>query len=142
MDGLRRTASWFLALFLACMFVWFADQTLFPVTSGKNVFFPLLAKASGFAYFEPTGRVIAGTLQGLSAVCILMPWTRRFGAILGALIAAGAISAHLLFLGQALPVSANSAETDGGQVFYLSLGLLAASICLVFVHPTSGRRPG
>ena len=142
MDGLRRTVSWFLALFLCCMFVWFADQTLFPVAPGKNVFFPLLAEASGLAYFEPTGRAIAGILQGLCALFILIPWTRRFGAGLGALITAGAISAHLLFLGQALPVSADSVERDGGQVFYLSLGLLAACLCLLFVHPASGRRPG
>ncbi|MDZ4762810.1 MAG: hypothetical protein SGJ21_17255 [Alphaproteobacteria bacterium] len=135
MRGVRTMASWVLALFLGVMFLWIGDQTLFPPSPGKNVVFPLLSESSGIYLFEPTGRFVVGVLDILAALLVLAPWTRRVGAILAFLIAAGAVAAHALWLGTAIPSEFGSTETDGGQLFNLALALLAASLLLIFVHP-------
>jgi hypothetical protein len=140
MRGLRWTISWFFAIFLALMFLWFSDQTLFPADESKNVFFPLLAENAGFVYFEPTGRALTGVLQAVAAALILLPWTRRFGAVLGCLIAGFAVTGHAVWVGHALPTAVSASDADGGQVFYLSLGLLATCLCLVFTHPPGNDR--
>jgi hypothetical protein len=135
--------SWVLALFLAAMFLWIADQSLFP-GEGRNVVFPTLAEKSGYYLFEPTGRYVVSLLEVLAAILIIVPWTRRIGAALAILISAGVVGAHLTpWLGIQVPLSttpaaegaAAAATTDGGQLFYLSLGLLVASLVLFFVHP-------
>lgn len=131
----RWLLSWVLALFVAVMFVWIADLTLFPPNTARNVVFPLLADYSGIAYFEPTGRLATGAAEALAALLLILPWTRRLGAILAVLVAVGAVAAHVLWLGIALPVEIGSTQTDGGQLFYLALALLAASVLLVFIHP-------
>lgn len=141
MRDARVIASWALALFLAAMLLWIADQTLFP-NEGRNVVFPTLAEKSGYYLFEPTGRYVVSLLEVLAAILLILPWTRRIGAGLAILVTAGAVGAHLTpWLGIQIPISAAPAvdgaapATDGGQLFYLSLGLLVASLVLFFVHP-------
>jgi hypothetical protein len=138
MHDMRLMASWVLALFLAAMFLWIADLTLFPPEPERNVIFPLLADYSGVTLFEPTGRLVTGLLQVLAALLLLLPWTRRVGAVLALAVAGGAVASHVLWLGQEVPVALGSDETDGGQLLYLAVGLTAAALALVFVHP--GRR--
>lgn len=137
MRGVRLMASWVLALFLAAMFLWIADQTLFPA---RNVIFPLLADYSGISLFEPTGRLATGLVEALAALLVFLPWTRRFGAIFAVLVALGAVAAHLLWLDIKVPVTyPPGTQDDGGQLFYLALGLLALSVLLVFVHPGAAK---
>lgn len=135
MHGVRVIASWGLGLFLAVMYLWIADATLFPREVARNVIFPQLAQDSGIDFFEPTGRLAVGVMEILAALLLLLPWTRRIGAILGALIGLGAVAAHVLWLGIEIPAAVNSDVTDGGQVFYLAVALTVASVLLVFLHP-------
>lgn len=135
MREIRWMVSWVLALFLAAMFLWIADLLLFPPDPSKNVVFPLLVEYSGIALFEPTGRLGVGLLHVLAALLLLLPFTRRVGALLGLIVAGGAVAAHALWLGVSIPVAAGSAETDGGQLLYLALALSAAALLLLFVHP-------
>ena len=147
MRDARVIASWALALFLAAMLLWIADQTLFP-NEGRNVVFPMLAENSGYYLFEPTGRYVVSLLEVAAALLMILPWTRRIGAGIAILVTAGAVGAHLTpWLGIQVPTSMTPAvegaalPTDGGQLFYLSLGLLVASLVLFFVHPGRiGRR--
>lgn len=141
MRDARKIASWALALFLAAMLLWIADQTLFP-NEGRNVVFPTLAENSGYYLFEPTGRYVVSLLEVVAAILMILPWTRRIGAGIAILVAAAAVGAHLTpWLGIQIPISMTPAAdgaaspTDGGQLFYLSLGLLVASLVLFFVHP-------
>ncbi|MDP3736264.1 MAG: hypothetical protein Q8R02_02675 [Hyphomonadaceae bacterium] len=137
MRDARMMGSWVLALFLMAMFLWIADQSLFP-GEGRNIVFPMLAEKSEYYLFEPTGRLAVSLLEVLAALLILIPWTRRLGAILGALIAAGALAAQFVWIGMALPTP--DGKTDGGGLFYLTLALLVASLVLAVVHP--GRSGG
>jgi uncharacterized membrane protein YphA (DoxX/SURF4 family) len=149
MRDARVIASWALALFLAAMLLWIADQSLFP-NEGRNVVFPTLAEKSGYYLLEPTGRYIVSLLEVLAALLMILPWTRRIGAGVAVLVTAAAVGAHLTpWLGIQIPIATPAAEgaappTDGGQLFYLSLGLLVASLVLFFVHPgrASGAKAG
>jgi len=150
MRDARVIASWALALFLAAMLLWIADQSLFP-NEGRNVVFPTLAEKSGYYLLEPTGRYVVSLLEVLAALLMILPWTRRIGAGLAVLVTAAAVGAHLTpWLGIQVPISAAPAAdgavtpTDGGQLFYLSLGLLVASLVLFFVHPgkSAGSKTG
>jgi hypothetical protein len=135
MRDARMIGSWVLALFLAVMFVWIADLSLFPASEARNVVFPLLAEKSDIWLWEPTGRYVTSIAEVLAALLLLLPFTRRLGAILGFLIAGGAVAAQLVWLGMAVPIEQGSKTTDGGQLFYLALALAAASLVLIFVHP-------
>ena len=147
----RDLAGWALALFLIYMFV---QATIHPLPNppigqvklfdlpGENIVFSTIATKTGIALFEPTGRVLVGIFELLAAVLLLIPITRRLGAVLSFLILAGAVTAHLLpgILGREVPLSLASGEsaTDGGALFALAIAMLAASMLLVVVHP--GRR--
>lgn len=148
---LRDLAGWALALFLAFMFV---QATIHPLPDppagqvklfdppGENIVFETIARNTGIALVEPTGRVVVAVFELLAAALLLVPFSRRFGAVLSFLILAGAVTAHLLpgILGREVPVSlaAGAAGTDGGALFALAIAMLAASLLLVAVHP--GRR--
>jgi hypothetical protein len=135
MRNIRMMGSWVLALFLGMMFLWIADLTLFPPAPGKNVVFPLLAESSGIYLWEPTGRLAVGLLHAIAALLLIVPWTRRIGAVLALIIALGAVAAHVLWLDVAIPTEFGSTATDGGQLFYLAIALASASLALAFIHP-------
>ncbi|MBU6319159.1 MAG: hypothetical protein KGS00_05860 [Alphaproteobacteria bacterium] len=135
MQSARLVGSWALSLFLAAMFFWLADQTLFPVGSQGAVVFRQLAEISGFPYWDPTGRVIVAGLEILAACLLLIPAARLWGAWLCVFVTAGAIAAHGLWLGIEIQLSADPVRTDGGQLFNLALALFAASILLLRVLP-------
>jgi hypothetical protein len=139
MRDARMMLSWVLALFLAVMFLWIADQSLFPETASKNVVFPMLREKSGIYLFEPTGRYVTGLAHVLAALLMLLPWTRRLGAILALLIAGGAVGAQLLWIGMSVPTEVGAKTTDGGQLFYLTLALAVAALVLIVIHPGSDR---
>ena len=135
MRDARTIGSWVLGLFLAVMLVWIADLSLFPATDARNVIFPMLADKSGYYIFEPTGRYVVSLAEVLAALLLILPWTRRLGAILAFLIAGGAVAAHIMWIGISIPVETGSKTTDGGQLFYLAIALAVASLLLIFVHP-------
>ncbi len=140
----RTLGSWALALFLAAMLVWVAVDTVAPASGTKNHLFPLFAETSGIAYFEPTGRLVAGLLEIIAALLIFIPFTRRIGAFLGLLLMAllAALVGQLMMIGVQIPVDTvgeagkvTTTAVDPSTLFYLTLGLVIAAILLVIVHP-------
>ena len=139
MRGVRLIASWVLALFLAAMFLWLADFMLLqPPAAGAGPVFSALATNSDIPQFEPTGRFAVGVLQVLAAILILLPWTRRIGAILGVLISAGAIAmtAQMVMLGIQIQLPGRTADATG--LLYLAIALAVVSLLLAIVHPGKG----
>ncbi len=105
---------------------------------GQNIVFATLAANTQIALFEPTGRVVIAFAELLAALLLLLPFTRRSGAVLSFLILAGAVAFHLMpdVLGREVPLSLESGSaTDGGQLFALAIAMLAASALLFVVHP-------
>ncbi|MEM1146206.1 MAG: hypothetical protein AAGA72_11315 [Pseudomonadota bacterium] len=147
MRAIRHIGSWGLALFLIFMFL---QATLHPLPNppagavklldppGQNIVFATLAANTQIALFEPTGRVVVALAELLAALLLLLPFTRRSGAVLSFLILAGAVSFHLMpgVLGREVPLSlVSDSGTDGGQLFALAIAMLTASVLLFVVHP-------
>lgn len=140
----RTLTSWVMALFVAVVLFWVAADTLAPTPPAKNHLFEVFRDSSGIALFEPTGRFVAGVLLALAAVLIVVPVTRRAGAILGVLLLAGlmALLLQLMMLGITVPVDSvgeggvvTTAETDASAMFYLVVAMFAVAVALIFVHP-------
>jgi hypothetical protein len=142
----RTLASWVIALFVVVVLLWVAAEALAPQPPAKNHLFEVFRDSSGIAYFEPAGRFAFGVLEVITALLVLVPMTRRAGAILSTLLmlGLGAMVLQLMMLGITVPVDAIGADgvvtsqTDPSGLFYLIVGLLAASIALIFVHPGKG----
>lgn len=142
----RTLGSWVIALFLVVMLAWVAMDTLAPQPPAKNHLFEVFAASSGIALFEPTGRFGVGVLLVLSALLILLPFTRRIGAVLAVLLTAGLAFLIVQLMMQQIPVPVDAVadgklvttDADVSGLFYLIVGLLVASVALVVVHPGSG----
>jgi hypothetical protein len=154
MREIRTMASWAIALFLAVMLVLAAADMLAPRPPAENHLFEVFRDASGIAYFEPTGRFAAGVLAVLVAVLMLLPATRRIGAVLGFLLTVGIVALVAQLVVQQVPIPVDTivkgadgadvvqtTSTDGSQLLYLAIGLAVASLFLVFVHPGSDKAP-
>ena len=88
--------------------------------------------------FEPAGRFVIALVELIAAFFLLLPFSRRFGAVLAALVCGAAIAFHLSpWLGREVPLSLDpsSTQTDGGQLFMLAIVMLVASLLLMVVHP-------
>ena len=148
MRAMRHLGSWGLALFLVFMFV---QATIHPLpnppegsvklfdAAGQNIVFATIAAKTQIPLFEPTGRVVVALAELLAAILLLLPFTRRSGAVLSFLILSGAVIMHLIpsVLGREIPLSLEpGAATDGGQLFALAIAMLAASMLLIVVHPS------
>ncbi len=142
----RTLGSWAIALFLVAMFAWVAIDTLAPQPPVRNHLFEVFAASSGVAFFEPTGRFGVGVLLVLSALLILLPFTRRIGAVLAVLLTAGLTFLIVQLMLQQIPVPVDAVadgkvvttDTDASGLFYLIVGLLVASVALVVIHPGTG----
>ncbi|MEE9381299.1 MAG: hypothetical protein V3V03_07835 [Hyphomonadaceae bacterium] len=145
MGVIRSVLSWALALFLIAVFV---QATVHPLPDppagqvklfdlpGENIVFQTLADKSGYAMFEPTGRVVTAIIELFAALMLLLPFTRRFGAVLSFLTLSGAVALHLSpWLGREVPLEVGGAETDGGMLFSLAIAMLVASMLILVVHP-------
>ncbi len=143
MRTFRHAVSWGIALALAAMFI---HLTLHPWPSptpgevkffdlpGQHTVFATLAEKSGITLFEPAGRFVAGVLELIAAILIVMPFSRRFGAVMAALIYGTGVALHLSpWLGRELVLG--DGATDGGTHFLAAVILLVLSLLLLFVHP-------
>ena len=149
MRFIQTVLSWLLALFLIAAFI---QSNIYPLGSpdeaagqiklwdsaGDNIVFQTLANQSGYALFEPAGRFVTGAIELFAVLMLLLPWTRRFGAIIASIVLAAATALHMSpWLGREVPLSLDPAEagTDGGMLFMLAIAMLVASFLLIIIHP-------
>lgn len=82
-------------------------------------------------FIEPYGRYFTGLLEFLAAALLI---TARFwGGVLATLIAAGAVAAHLTFLGVSTPASSAPGAAESPMLFFMSLGTLALAGLVTFL---------
>ncbi len=145
MRPFRHAISWLLALALVAFFVHF---TLHPLPDppagsvklfdppGQHALFATLAERTGITLFEPAGRLVSACLELLAALLLLLPFSRRAGALLSGLILGTGAALHLSpWLGREVPLTAGGSVTDGGLHFILVVVFLAASLLLLVAHP-------
>lgn len=147
MRTFRHAVSWGIALALAAALLHF---TLHPWPSpapgevkffdlpGEHAVFSVLAEKSGITLFEPAGRFVAGLFELVAAIFILLPFSRRFGAIIAVLIFGTGVVLHLSpWLGREVLLA--DGATDGGTHFLVAVIMLAFSLLLLVVHPGKPR---
>jgi len=107
-----------LSLVLAAGFAFFGVQKF----GAENIVFQTLADRSGIGFFEPYVRMLTGVAELLTALLLLIPRTRLYGALLGTGVLLGAIGFHLSpWLGINVP-------TIGHGLFYMAVGMLIISL--------------
>ncbi len=80
-----------LSLVVAAGFLFFGVQKF----GATNPIFSIIAERSGISLFEPIIRILTGVAEVGTAILILIPRTRLFGALAGLGVLAGAIGFHL-----------------------------------------------
>ena len=76
---------------------------------------------------EPYGRIGIGVAELITAILLIVPRTRPYGAVIGLGVISGALFFHLTKLG----VNVNS---DGGKLFGLALATFVCCLGVVFLE--------
>jgi uncharacterized membrane protein YphA (DoxX/SURF4 family) len=145
-----RVLSWSFGLGLAALLLAMSFQKFLGLD--PNPVFGLIEARSGIGFFEPGLRYVTAVLELLAAALVLWPATRKRGAQLGLLVAAGAIAFHLSpWLGWQVPkpgplsqalaqglsaqqIDALNLPTDKGAMFLLALAIAALAVVSIFVE--------
>jgi uncharacterized membrane protein YphA (DoxX/SURF4 family) len=145
-----RVLSWSFGLALAGLLLAMSFQKFFGLD--PNPIFGLIAARSGIGLFEPGLRYVTAVLELVAAVLVLWPAMRQRGAILGLVVALGAIAFHLSpWLGWQVPklgplshalaqgmtaaqIDALNLPTDKGAMFLLAVAIAALAGVSIFIE--------
>lgn len=120
----RHIPAWLLALFLAFMGLqkFIGDVPIFAIIEAN------VAARTGIeaGFIEPQGRWLTGVLEFAAAALLIVQ--RRWGILLSLAVIAGAILAHLTFLGISTPVSGAPDAESSPMLFFMALGALALTL--------------
>lgn len=149
--------EWVLALALAGAFIFMVGLPKFLGPS-PNPIFALIAGRSGLDWFEPFVRYATGAAELLAAGALVIPRTRRLGALLAGAVTIGAIGFHLSpWLGVQIPemgrlvaelqagksvaeIDAMNLPTDGGMLFFTAIGFLVMAVA-IYILRAPGNEP-
>lgn len=109
-----------LSLILAAAFVFFGVQKF----GAENIIFETIAENSGIGLFEPIVRMMTGVAELVTALLLLIPVTRRLGAISGLLVLVGAIGFHLS------PWLGIAPESIGHGLFFTAVAMFFITLIL------------
>jgi len=137
---MKKIISWTLALYIAFVFL----QSLLFKFSGSmetviifNTISDWMDGIDAFSSIAPLfreyGGVTIGSVELLASILLLIPASRKLGAILAIMIISGAIFFHL-----ATPLGVNriidtAGNTDGGILFYMACGVWVSCLILIFM---------
>lgn len=111
-----------LSLIVAALFLFFGVQKFI---ANPNPIFSIIAERSGISLFEPGIRMITGVAELGAGLLILLPKTRKLGALLGLAIVSGAILFHLSpWLGISVPGMGHGLFITAVVLFVLNLILI------------------
>lgn len=136
------------ALIAFVVFV-FVQSLFFKFTGSEEteIIFSTIAKwmqsvglGSIAPYFEKYGGYVVGGTELIASFLLLVPATRRLGALLGLGVISGAIYFHLFTpLGVDRVVDA-AGNTDGGVLFYMACGVWLSCALIWWLSKPAKRR--
>ncbi len=114
------------------IYVSWTAQIVAAIILAQTLFFKFTAAPESVAVFsklgvEPFGRYIAGIMELITVILLLIPRKAWIGAILGISTMAGAIMAHLTVLG----IESNG---DGGYLFLLAVITLICCATVAYIR--------
>jgi len=120
-----------LSILLALGLAFFGVQKF----GAENIVFETLASRSGISLFEPGVRIATGIAEIGTALLLLLPRTRLFGALAAVGIVGGAIVFHLSpWLGINVP-------TIGHGLFFTAIVLFVLSVLNLWIQWAFSRSP-
>lgn len=134
-------------LYLLIAFVVFVFVQSLPFKFGiidspeMGIIFGTIAKwmeSVGLGFISPTfashGGIAVGATELIAAILLIIPATRRLGALLGFVVISGAIFFHLFTpLGIDRVVDEATQKTDGGALFYMACGVWVSCVLILFL---------
>ncbi|MEZ5524708.1 MAG: hypothetical protein R3E62_07050 [Pseudomonadales bacterium] len=137
---MKKFISWVLVLYICFVFI----QSLFFKFAGSIETVIIFETISNWMsgnflsflapFFKNYGGWAVGGAELLTSVLLLIPASRRIGAILALIIMSGAIFFHLatpLGLDRIIDEAGN---TDGGVLFFMACGVWVSSLILILLH--------
>lgn len=115
---MKKVFGWILRIVAAIILL----QTLYFKFTGHPESVELFTKLG----VEPWGRIGTGIIELITGILLLLPATYLVGALLGIGLMFGAILSHLFVLGI-------ESKGDGGQLFLLAIGVLAACVVILLL---------
>jgi uncharacterized membrane protein YphA (DoxX/SURF4 family) len=109
-----------------------AAQIIAAIILAQTLFFKFTAAPESVALFtklgvEPFGRILAGIMELITVILLLIPRKAWIGAIFGIMTMGGAIMAHLTVIG----IESNG---DGGELFFLALITLTCCLTVAYIR--------
>jgi hypothetical protein len=103
---------------------------LAAVILAQTLYFKFSGHAESVALFEalgvePWGRIFTGVFELITAILLVVPATRIYGALLGVGLMCGAIASHLFVVG---------IESNGDRGFLFILAMVVFTACLILVY--------
>lgn len=137
---MKKIVSWILVIYIVFVFV----QSLFFKFAGSIetvIIFDTISDwmAGNFLafiapFFKSYGGWAVGGAELFASILLLIPASRKFGAILALIIMSGAIFFHLgtpLGVDRAIDMAGN---TDGGVLFFMACGIWVSSLILILIN--------
>jgi uncharacterized membrane protein YphA (DoxX/SURF4 family) len=133
---IRIILSWAIAIPLAAWLLFAAAEKLTDAESARAVFETLNAR-TGITIFDPMMRFYVGVIEGLGALLLLFPASRRFAATVLMALLVVVVGVHFSpFLGTEVPLTLEwDAGSDAQARLLASLIGLMAVMLLLLVHP-------
>lgn len=137
---MKKFISWVLVLYICFVFI----QSLFFKFAGSIETVIIFETISNWMsgnflsflapFFKNYGGWAVGGAELLTSVLLLIPASRKIGAILALIIMSGAIFFHL-----ATPLGVDrtideAGNTDGGVLFFMACGVWVSSLILILLH--------
>lgn len=84
--------------------------------------------------FASYGGIVVGAVELIASILLIVPVTRRLGALMGLGVISGAIFFHLFTpLGVNRIVDEATGQTDGGVLFYMACGVWICCALILFL---------
>jgi len=137
---MKKIISWILALYIVFVFV----QSLFFKFAGSvetviifNTISEWMASIDALSFIAPLfkdyGGFAIGGAEVVASLLLLIPASRKFGAMLALMVMSGAIFFHLctpLGVDRVIDMAGN---TDGGVLFFMACGVWVSSLILILM---------
>lgn len=99
----------------------------------------------GLGFIAPTvkslGGYIVGGIELVTSVLLIIPLTRRLGALIGLCVISGAIFFHLATpLGVNRMINTETLETDGGVLFFMACGVWVSCVLILWLTRQVGTK--